>query len=156
MRIARSRLARLSRLAGLTGVSESQIGNIEVQGVTPGRTTVVDLAAAFGDWDVDEALRLAGYEPLSDDERAVLAKAGDPKAILDRLWPELSAVRQVAIVNLVRAIVDPQSPMPNGVEGDPAVNPADLVVVQEVTPGAGTAEPPDPADLDTHTEREAT
>lgn len=78
--LRRRTLRRWSRaqLQERSGVSESSISNYEVgkegRFQQPGRYTVIDLASAFGDWDIDEALALVGEEPLSEEERAKLVK----------------------------------------------------------------------------------
>lgn len=125
-----------SQLARLSGVSESQIGNLEAQDVTPGRTTVIDLAGAFPAWDVDEALKLVDYGPLTEDERAELARIHSPREQLDRLLDELPPSVVYGLLVLVRSIVNPQvlPQADDGTEGDPERR---GVQVHDVTPGSG-------------------
>lgn len=108
----RRTLLRLSqeKLAKRSGVSASQIGNIEARGSSAGRTTVIDLVAAFrGEWDINEALRLAGHEPITGDELAILDHIANARVRLDRAWDDLTAPQQHAVAALVEAIVDPRS-----------------------------------------------
>lgn len=103
-------LSRLSqeKLARLSGVSASQIGNIEVRGASAGRTTVIDLAIALGEWKLDAALQLAGHGPTTEDEIVILNRIRGARARLDRVWDDLTARQQWAVVEMVESIVDPK------------------------------------------------
>lgn len=110
----RRKLSRLSqeKLAKLSGVSSSQIGNIEIRGSSAGRTTVIDLAAVFEDWDLDKALRLAGHGPMTKDELDILNRVSTARSRLDRVWDDLTARQQRAVVEIVQSIIDPRSHSP--------------------------------------------
>lgn len=125
-RISRSRLARLS------GVSESQISNLETQEVEPHRPTVIALAAAVPNWDIDDALHIAGYEPLTDTERAEMAApAQDPRDEITEILPRLTDSRALALLYVARSMLDAETRVPAAFAGT-------RVVLQE---GPGVAEP---------------
>lgn len=108
-------LQRLSRtqLALMSGVSESQIGNLETRATEPKRTTVIDLATALPGWKVDHALALAGHTPLSLDERVIEASraAASSRSELDRLWPQASPAQQEALLRTLATMVNPGIPL---------------------------------------------
>lgn len=111
----RRELLRLSRksLETLSGVSESNISNLETRGTTPGRPTVIDLAGPLR-WPVDKALKAAGQPPLHDDELAMLARPiptspRDVRRELLRLINELSDARVRALLQVARTMVDPDA-----------------------------------------------
>lgn len=107
----RREVRRLSRrdLAQRSGVSYGALDKLESQNPPkPRRVTAIDLAIAL-DWDVDDALAVLDYEPLSDDERAGLGNFNDLRTQLDRMWDELPLSQQAAIVALVRSILNPQA-----------------------------------------------
>jgi transcriptional regulator with XRE-family HTH domain len=99
------RLSR-SRLETLSGVSESQIGNLETRGATPQRATVLDLAVPLR-WPIDEALELAGQAPLRSDEQAMLNQPdlghpGTARRELLRIIETLSDDQVLALLHVVR------------------------------------------------------
>lgn len=143
----RRELRRLSRarLSAMSGVSESQIGNLEVRDVQPQRTTVIDVAGVLG-WPVDDALGAARLKPLRADEREMLALRnntggpspqgnirGDLKSVVD----ELSEARVVALYYVALAMSDPQAliPPPGG-ETPTGGSRGDDAIVMDASTGA--------------------
>lgn len=129
--------ARMSRknLARLSGVSESQIGNLELQGATPTRQTVIDLARALPRWDIDDALSLVGYGQLTDDEHAELAQISSPRAQLDQILDDLPGPHQVALLGMLRAFLG--LPPLGGTEDENPVKHHRRVHVETVELGKG-------------------
>lgn len=131
---------RLSRdaLAQLSGVSAALIEKMEMRDPPPKprRTTVVDLARAL-EWDVDEALTLVDYPPLTDTERAELTRINSPRAQLDRLLDELPPQQLVGLLGLVRSMLG--LPPPADEPDTEGGNPGDRrrVHVQTVEAGSG-------------------
>lgn len=135
LRQRRGRMSR-SKLARLSGVSESQIGNLETQGATPTRWTVIALAGSIPGWEVDDALRLVDEPPLTAGERAELAALTSPREQLDRLLDDLPASQVYGLLVLVRSVVNPQA-LPQ-VDGDTKDNfERRATQLQDVTPGSG-------------------
>lgn len=123
---------RLSRrdLAQRSGVSYGALDKLESPNPPrPRRSTAIDLARAI-DWDVDEALALLDYKPLTDAERGGLSSVNTPREQLDRLIDELPLTQVAGLLALVRSIVHRQS-----LPADPDMG--EEVVIQPVTPGSG-------------------
>lgn len=143
LKARRGRLAQ-SKLAILSGVSKSTIERLETKrGDAPklGRYQAVDLAAALG-WDINEALKVLGEDPLSDRERADLESETARRAKLDRLWPYLAPRQQHTLVELIAAMVTEDAP-----ETPPPLEPPKRNVGHrglKLKPGSG--EIPDPRD----------
>lgn len=105
-------------LSRQSGVSQQALLNIEngYGGPRSGdyptskRRTVIAIARAL-DWPVDDALHLAGHDPLADEERARLE--APPDALrwrrLGELWARMTASQQKALVATATAMVDPDS-----------------------------------------------
>lgn len=130
----RRALIRMSQeaLAARAGVSKSTVFRLGKPGQSaPSRTMAIDLAHAVG-VDVDEALALLGYGPVSDAERALLSPAGDPWLELEALRSSLTVSRLWALVHVARSMVDPAAPMPS--DGGPGE------VVTVLTASTGAAE----------------
>lgn len=96
------------------GVSEPRWRQVElgyqtVQGVQvptdPGPEFVVKVARGF-DWDVRDALRLAGYNPDQVTIPDAPADTGQPPADLIELWGQLTQQQRQLIHNLARLFID--------------------------------------------------
>lgn len=129
---------RMSRrdLAQRSGVSYGALDKLESPSPPrPRRSTAIDLATAVH-WDVDEALALLDYEPLSDDERAALAGINSPREQLDRLLDELPPSQVYGLLVLVRSMVNPQA-LPQADDDPGSTAAARPVHVQDVREGSG-------------------
>jgi transcriptional regulator with XRE-family HTH domain len=124
------KLQRMSQraLSDASGVAVATIQRLEGSDPpVPKRDTAVDLALAVGT-DVDAALALLGYEPLTEEEREKVAPPiPDLSAQLGQLWPKLTPRQQQIVVALCASMADPHGPVAEC--GDP-------VVVVEVKSGA--------------------
>jgi len=122
-------------IAALAGVDPKTIERLDgvakrgKRGHRPSRKHAMDLADAVG-WDVNEALALLDYDPLTAIEREFLDTTG-LRARLDTLWPRLTREQRRALVTLAATVVFKHAP-----SSTPDPRPTGHPGLQ-ITPGAG-------------------
>lgn len=104
----------------------------------PSRATVIAMAHAQG-WETSKALAAAGFEPATEQELA--PPSADPLARIQAVWSKLPVHQRELIALLVESMANPAAPIRRNTDqaGGPGRS-SGMVVIQDVTPGAGTAE----------------